>query len=165
MSEIPVHGFQKLISSFFSISKCAVCSRAPLEPYYGRFIGPLTQFAHGIKVSSIYWIFECRNCIANCSLTPNLWFIFAGRRLCCRWINNIYQIVRIRRHRSRCVLLGWENTTAKSRRVHHTISRRVHWKVSSTLEMWKHFNILQYFIWFCLTMRIRGTCFGEIIIK
>lgn len=25
--------------------------RAPPEPYYGRFIGQFTNFAHGIKVS------------------------------------------------------------------------------------------------------------------
>lgn len=24
--------------------------RAPLEPYYGRYIGPFTEFAHKIKV-------------------------------------------------------------------------------------------------------------------
>lgn len=27
-------------------------ARAPLEPYYGRYIGPFTEFAHKIKVSS-----------------------------------------------------------------------------------------------------------------
>lgn len=29
-----------------------ILAKAPTEPYFGRFIGPLTQFAHGIKVSN-----------------------------------------------------------------------------------------------------------------
>lgn len=32
-------------------SNVAVNSRAPLEPYYGRYIGPFVEFGHKIKVS------------------------------------------------------------------------------------------------------------------
>lgn len=33
----------------------AVDCRAPVEPYYGRYIGPFTEFAHGITVSWPLW--------------------------------------------------------------------------------------------------------------
>lgn len=35
----------------FLFKKFTVNSRAPLEPYYGRYIGPFTEFGHKIKVT------------------------------------------------------------------------------------------------------------------
>lgn len=57
--------------------------------------------------------------------------LYIGRCVCCRRIDIIYQGFRLRWYRTWCILLGWENTTAKSRRIHHTISRRIHRQVIS----------------------------------
>lgn len=50
---------------------------------------------------------------------------FPGRCLCSRRFNIIHQRFRIRWHRPRCILLGWQNCTAQSRRVYHSVPRRV----------------------------------------
>lgn len=40
-----------MILTFFSFQNTfSAKGRAPLEPYYGRYIGPFTEFAHKIKV-------------------------------------------------------------------------------------------------------------------
>lgn len=44
------------------ISSIAVAGRAPPEPYYGRYIGEFTNFAHGIKVSSHLCFIVCLLC-------------------------------------------------------------------------------------------------------
>lgn len=138
--------------------------RAPLEPYYGRLIGPFTEFAHKIKVHC-YWycslflfslfFFLSRNpyqiqaeIISIYLLSFACLPLYIGRCVCCRRIDIIYQRFRLRWYRTWCILLGWKNTTAKSRRIHHTISRRIHRQVISNFIAFRSSSIfiLYFFV-------------------
>lgn len=96
-------------------------ARAPPEPYYGRTIGQFTDFAHGIKVTSLVRLIHFEVFIG---------FSASGHRVCSWWVYTFYQGICVRRNGSRCFLLGRKFAEAIARRLHHPLPRRVHWPVS-----------------------------------
>lgn len=97
-------------------------ARAPPEPYYGRYVGIFTDFAHGIKVSLMSG--------DNANDYKNRMSQLLGNHLCGWWVDTFHQRFCIWWHRTGRILLGRQFTTAQSWRLYNTVSRRVQWTVS-----------------------------------
>lgn len=90
----------------------------PKEPNYGRFIDHLKNYAHGIKVSTVYITSYIQHIFAPAITYSNI----AGCRVRSGWIDNFHQVVCLRWTRSRRLFLGRQEPESQSSRLHHTIS-------------------------------------------
>lgn len=162
------HKFNLDLRFLFNVAN----GRAPLEPYYGRFIGNFTEFAHKIKVHisllhclvRFYQQIQYKtsgNYVSVCIVCDffqnfSIFLSLSGWCVCCRRIDTIYQGFRLRWHRTWCILLGWKNAKTQSRGIHHTISRGVHGEVVILILLRSFFFVLPFFLPFSLTLFIRN---------